>query len=254
MDLPPPEFSRSATSRGETGKFGLEADASGSSGPDPNAVRDPENLRSDAEHPASGSSAAPSPFTLVAKLVRPHGRRGELVADLLTDFPERFHERSRLFLIPPPSIGTAAREIRLENYWFQRSRVVLKFQGVDSINDAEGLRGYEVAIPSSERAGLHDGSVYVSELIGCSLVDLNQSAADVGEIVDVERGASSSDLLIVHRRGLRGTAADVQIPFVRDYLVRIDLAGRSVEMRLPAGLLDINAPLTDEEKQENRGA
>lgn len=199
---------------------------------------------------APNPSPPGSAWALLAKLIRPHGRHGELVAEILTDFPERFHERRRLFLIPPERIGTRPREVRLENFWYQRSRIVLKFQAVDSINDAEALRDYTVAIPASERTPLGTGEVYVSELIGCHVIDLNQSGADAGEIVDVDRGSSNAELLVVRRPGLRGAAGEALIPLVREYLVRIDAANRRVEMRLPEGLLEINAPITEEEKRE----
>lgn len=203
---------------------------------------------------ASGAGGAPA-WVLVARLVRPHGRRGELVAEILTDFPEKFHQRTRLFLIPPERLGTRAREIELENFWFVRSRIVLKFRGVDTINDAEALRGFDVAIPAAERAPLEPGSAYMSDLIGCRLIDLNRSSADLGEIVDVDRTSSSTDLLVVRPKTAQKhggkRAEDLLIPFVRDFLVRIDTGNRCVEMRLPEGLTEINAPITDEEKREN---
>lgn len=193
---------------------------------------------------------APS-WTLVARLVRPHGRHGEIIADILTAFPERFHQRRRLFLIPPQRMGTSAREVLLENFWFLRQRLVLKIQGIDSISDAELLRDYELAIPTAERAPLDDGSVYVSDLIGCHVVDLNHKGADLGEIVDVDRDSSSTDLLVLRQPGQRRREAEVLIPFAQDYLVRIDRVARRIEMRLPEGLLDINAPMTEEEKREH---
>ncbi|HEY6448029.1 MAG TPA: ribosome maturation factor RimM [Acidobacteriaceae bacterium] len=189
---------------------------------------------------------------MVANIIRPHGRRGEVIADILTDFPERFHERKRLFLIPPARVGTSAREILLENFWFLRTRLVLKLQGIESINEAETLRGYDVAIPLAERAPLDSASVYISDLLGCRVIDLNRSSAEVGIIVDLDRSSSNTDLLVVKITGARGSQEDALIPFVHDYLVRIDLPSRIVEMRLPPGLLAINAPLTDEEKRESR--
>lgn len=187
---------------------------------------------------------------LVARLIRPHGRRGELIAEILTDFPERFHERTRLFLIPPERVGSRPREVVVENFWFLRSRMVMKFRGVDSINEAEALRGFEVAIPAEERAPLGAGSVYVSDLIGCRVVDLNRNGAEVGEIVDVDRDSSSTELLVVRRSERREGDEELLVPFVTEYLVRVDAANRQVEMRLPEGLLEINAPMTEEEKQQ----
>lgn len=201
--------------------------------------------------PSQPEPASRTPrWTLLARLIRPHGRKGELVAELLTDFPERFHQRKRVVLIPPSHVGTRPREIHLENFWFLRSRIILKFHGIDSINDAEPLRHYEVAIPFAERAPLEPGSAYVSDLIGCTLIDLNQGGAVVGEVIDVDRATSSTDLLVLRRPGLRMPAAEALIPFVREYLVHIDVAAHRIEMRLPEGLLDINAPLTEEEKRE----
>ena len=199
----------------------------------------------------SENGVAPAPvWVLVARLIRPHGRRGELVAEILTDFPERFHERTRLFLIPSERVGSRPREVQLENFWFLRSRIVMKFQGVDSINDAEALRGFEVAIPAGERAPLEAGSVYVSELIGCRVMDLNRGETEVGEVADVDRESSSTELLVVRRRD---RPEELLIPFVAEYLVRVDVANRLLEMRLPEGLLEINAPMTEEEKQEASG-
>jgi 16S rRNA processing protein RimM len=189
-------------------------------------------------------------WVLLARLVRPHGRHGELVAEILTDFPERFHERTRLFLIPPERVGSRPREVQLENFWFQRSRIVMKFQAVDSINEAEALRGFEVAIPATERAPLEAGSVYISDLIGCRLIDLNREGRDVGAIVNVDRDSSSTELLVVRPGGGGG---ELLIPFVAEFVVRVDAANRRVEMRLPEGLLEINAPMTEEEKRETGG-
>lgn len=194
--------------------------------------------------------AGPSPkWILVARLVRPRGRRGELVAEILTDFPERFHERSRLVLIPPARVGSRPREVELENFWFLRSRMVMKFRAVDSINEAETLRGFAVAIPFAERAPLDPGSMYVSDLIGCLVIDLNCDGAAVGTVVDVDRETSGSDLLVV--RPSRGRASEtLLIPFVKEYLVRIDGVARRLEMRLPEGLSEMNGPMTEEEKRE----
>lgn len=211
--------------------------------------------RTGSSSPQPSDSRSPQPWVLLARLVRPHGRRGEIVAEVFTDFPQRFHQRSRLFLIPPERVGTRAREVHLDNFWFLRSRIVFKFQGVDSINDAEALRGYDVAIPAGERAPLDPGSVYVSDLIGCRVFDLNRNGAEAGEIVDVDRASSSTELLVLQSREPGSSAAsELLIPFVRDYLVRIDLPARRVEMRLPEGLLEINAPLSAEEKLESAGS
>lgn len=193
-----------------------------------------------------------SDWVVVARLVRTHGRRGEIVAEILTDFPERFEQRRRVSLISPEKLHSHPREMEIESHWFFRDQVVFKFSGIDSINDAEPLRHYEVAIPMSERAPLEDGSVYISDLIGCRIFDLNAEGREAGEIVDVDT-ASSNVMLLVVRRPSRGAGKkrepDALIPYVKAYLERIDVAEKRVEMRLPAGLLQINVPVTEEERR-----
>ncbi len=173
-------------------------------------------------------------WVLVATIVRPQGRRGEVLADLLTDFPERFSERKRLFLLAEKS---QPREIALEGHWLHQDRVVLKFAGIDSINDAETLRGLEVAIPRAERAPLEEDAVYIADLIGCRLID-TRSGAEIGEIAGVDREATSTPLLVVETQ----TSGQVLVPFAKAYRPAIDLAAKRISMELPEGLLDLNTP------------
>jgi 16S rRNA processing protein RimM len=192
----------------------------------------------------SGTTAGQ--WTILARLVRPQGRHGEILADILTDFPDRFSERKRLFLFPSETTNTPAREASLEKHWLHKGRIVLKFAGVDSINDANALRGLLVAIPAGERATLPEGSVYLEDLIGCQVVDLGEKdlvAKVVGTVTDVDRKAG---LLAVNTT----EGFEALLPFAGAYLVKMDLAAKRIEMRLPAGLLAINAPMTEEERRE----
>src|SRR5271169_6509626 len=155
-------------------------------------------------------------WAILARLVRPQGRHGEILADLLTDFPERFAERKRLFLVSSETSRTIVREVALERHWLHKGRVVLKFSGVESINDAELLRGFLVAIPESERAPLSDAAVYISDLIGCEVVDVSSAPVSVGKVTDVD---PESALLVVQPDG----AGEVLIPFAKAYLADIDV-------------------------------
>ena len=183
----------------------------------------------------------PAEWTILARIVRPQGRHGEIIADLLTDFPERFAERKRLYLVASENSNTPVREVALERHWLHKGRVVLKFSGVGSISDAEALRGLLVAIPASERVPLTGDAVYISDLIGCEVIDVALESASLGEVTDIDREAG---LLIVQPPRGEG----VLVPFAKAYLVALDTAGKRIEMRLPAGLLDINAPITEEER------
>jgi 16S rRNA processing protein RimM len=169
----------------------------------------------------------------LARIRRTQGRKGEVYAELLTDFPEKFAERKRLWLLCAP-----VREVELVNHWLHKGGVVLHFAGVDSITAAEELNGLIVAIPRSERAALGEDEVYTGDLIGCALIDV--AGADpvaIGEIEDVDRTAGPVALLVV-----QGASGEVLIPFAKSYLSKIDLEARRVEMALPEGLIDLNAP------------
>lgn len=177
--------------------------------------------------------ASEQPWVLVAHLVRPQGRNGELIADILTDFPERFAERRHLWMLSPD--GKSSRSIEIESHWLHKGRVVLKFAGVNSISDAESLRGFDVAIPRDQRVALEDGSVYIDDLIGCHIID--DAAGDIGTIIGVDREITSTPLLIVRATG---SEEDLLVPFVKAYLRKIDLEHKRLEMSLPDGLLTLN--------------
>jgi 16S rRNA processing protein RimM len=186
----------------------------------------------------------PDSWTWLARIRRPQGRKGEVFADILTDFPEKFADRRQLWLLAEKSPAAAApRPAELIAHWLHKDGIVLHFSGVDSISAAETLAGLLVAIPRAQRAPLAEGEVYIADLIGCALIDVartNESGAapvQVGEIEDVDRTAGPVALLIV-----RGAAGEILVPFAKSYLRRIDLEARRVEMALPEGLATLNAP------------
>jgi 16S rRNA processing protein RimM len=186
---------------------------------------------------------APEDWVHLARLRHPQGRKGEIFADILTDFPEKFAERRRLWLVPESVEAgrpAAPREVTLANHWLHKGCVVLHFSGVDSINDAETLAGLIVAIPRAERAPLAEDETYIGDLIGCTLVDVaREHPAIVGAIEVVDRTAGPVALLVVRAPG---STEEVLVPFAKSYLRKVDLAARRVEMALPDGLVDLNAP------------
>jgi 16S rRNA processing protein RimM len=182
-------------------------------------------------------------FITIARIVKPQGRRGEVMAEILTDFPERFAAREQLVLANEAK--AVRREVKLESSWLHKGRVVLKFRGVDSIEEAESLAGCEVQIPKSERVELEAGSFFVGDLVGCSLWDhSSKPPREIGAVESVAQGTGSAPLLNV-RRG----SEEIQIPFAQEYIVSVDTGAKRIDLKLPAGLLEINEPLTEEEKQ-----
>ena len=205
----------------------------------------------------------------LARIRRPQGRRGEVFAEILTDFPDKFAERRQVWLLSPQEAPTASRgpqlhsaevsaaaaartvaqaprQVGLESHWLHKGGVVLHFAGVDSISAAEELSGLIVAIPRAERTELDEDAVYISDLMGCTLFDVSGPAAAcaepvrVGVIEDVDRSAGrplgAAPLLVV-----RGAKGEVLVPFAKSSLRRIDLEARRVEMALPEGLVDLNS-------------
>jgi len=176
----------------------------------------------------------------LARIRRPQGRKGEVFAEILTDFPEKFAQRRRLWLLPPQDTapGAVPREVELVAHWLHKGGVVLHFAGVDSISAAETLAGLIVAIPSTERAALGEDGAYIGDLIGCALVDVaGGTPVRLGEIEEVDRTAGPVALLVV-----RGAGGEILIPFAKSYLRKVDLEAKRVEMALPEGLVDLNAP------------
>jgi 16S rRNA processing protein RimM len=181
----------------------------------------------------------------LARIRRSQGRKGEVFADILTDFPEKFAERKRLWLIADPDsprgqANQTPREIELQAHWLHKGGIVLHFAQSSSISEAETLAGLIVAIPLEQRAPLGDDEVYIADLIGCTLIDVaGAEPVAVGQIEDVDRTAGPVALLVVNRPG---SDDEILIPFAKSYVRRIDLAAKRVEMALPAGLLELNAP------------
>lgn len=189
------------------------------------------------------SSESSGEFITLARVVKTQGRHGEVAAETHSDVPERFAEGMKLFALPKSE--DARRELEVEDLWPHKGLLVLKFRGVDSMSDAERLIGSELQVPAAERADLEPGWSYVSDLIGCSVLD---HAREVGRIEDVQFGAGEAPLLIVADRAGR----KFDVPFAEAYLEGVDKAQRQVRMNLPDGMLEINAPVTAEEKQEQQ--
>ena len=174
-------------------------------------------------------------------MLKPQGNRGEVAAELLTQYPERFAQRRRLFALE--ASGTR-RELQLQDFWTHKRRMILKFAGVDSISDAEKLAGCELQIPRSERAELEAGSAWVSDLVGCIVL---AGGRELGRVQTLDFTAGEAPLLIVGEDA--GAGKRYEIPWVESYIEQCDLPGKRIVMSLPEGMLELDAPLTDEEKR-----
>jgi 16S rRNA processing protein RimM len=197
-------------------------------------------------------------FLTLARVVKTQGRRGEVAAEVHSDVPDRFAAGMKLFApvlgvgagSPGERVSAKRRELEIEDLWPHKGLLVLKFRGVDSISDAAVLIGSELQVPRSERAALEAGWTYVSDLVGCTVFDLSSGTSrEIGTIEDVQFGAGEAPLLVVASAGKK-----FDVPFAEAYLEGVDTARREVRMKLPEGMLAINAPMTAEEKKQQKDA
>ena len=169
-------------------------------------------------------------YVSIARLVKSRGNRGELICEDLSDDPARFTEGTRVFVRDSAGHRT---KYSLERAWHHKGRLILKFQGVDTISDAEALRGCDVQLTGEEIGPPPQDEHFYSDLIGCMVVDADTDRR-IGEVEDIlEPGGTL--LLQVDAEG-----REVLIPFVRDICVDIATDRRVIRVRLPEGLEELN--------------
>ena len=169
-----------------------------------------------------------SDLVIIARAVKPRGLKGELIAELLTDFPERFEALEELVLVSPGGERSVG---RLESYWFQNDRVVLKVAGYDDVEAAKQLVGFQFAVPESERVQLPSDHYYDWELEGCTVKVGSES---IGKVQSVLRTGGTEILAIADENGKESL-----IPLVDSIVVEIDAAAKTIIVDPPEGLLDL---------------
>ena len=184
-----------------------------------------------------------SEFITLARVLKTQGRHGEVAVEVHSDVPDRFREGMRLWGLTEDG---SRRELEIEDLWPHKGRLVLKFAGIDSISEAQELAGWELQVPGEQRAHLEPGWNYLSDLIGCTVFDGDR---ELGNIGDVRFGAGEAPLLLV-----KAGSTEYEIPYAEAYLQRVDPSRKQIRMSLPEGLLEVNAPLTAEEKLAQRAA
>ena len=171
-----------------------------------------------------------SGWITVALLGKTRGNRGEITAVALSSKLERYEALHDVYLFGSGAPGPeAARRYEVESTWFHDATLIFKFRGVDSISAAEELIGAEVRIPESERVALDPGEFFVSDLVGCEVID-RRTGHSLGSVSALDDGGGTG-LLVV---------GDLLIPFVRSICVEIDPAARRIAVELPDGLEDLN--------------
>ncbi len=169
-----------------------------------------------------------SDLVLIARAVRTHGLKGEVVAELLTDFPERFEHLDEVVVVSPDG---ERRPGKIEDFWFQKDRVVLKLSGYDDVDAARGLIGYEFAVPDSDRVQLEQDEFYDWELEGCTVKVGDESIGQVRSVMKT----GGAEILVVSD----GSGKETLVPLASDIVLEIDPAAKTILVDPPEGLLDL---------------
>ena len=173
-------------------------------------------------------AAGSDDLVVIARAVRTHGLKGEIVAELLTDFPERFEELEELILV---SLAGERKLVQLEDYRFQKDRVVLKLAACDDVESAKQLVGYEFAVEEADRVPLEEDEFYDWELEGCTVKVGDES---IGQVRSVMKTGGTEILVVVDDSG-----KEQLVPLAAEIVVKIDKAARVILIDPPEGLLDL---------------
>jgi len=168
-------------------------------------------------------------LVVVARVARTRGLRGEVIADLLTDFPERFDDLETLIAVAPDG---SQRSLQIEEHWFQGRRIVFKFAGYDSVEAAKEFAGFELAIAASERVELAADQFYEWELKGCRVESIDGEFS--GGVSAVMRTGGVEILVVENDSG-----REFLIPMAREICVEIDVNTRLIRIDPPPGLLEL---------------
>ncbi len=177
----------------------------------------------------SGEDLSAAELVAVARVAKPRGVRGEVAADLLTDFPERFKGLEELIAVFP---GGGRRRLKLEGHWLHGDRVVLKLEGYDTPEAAAALAGCELAVPESEAVELAEGEFYDWQLEGCRVETVEGRA--VGAVSEVLHTGGEAPVLVIRDEGGRENL----VPLAESICVEVDVAARLIRVDAPEGLLE----------------
>lgn len=170
----------------------------------------------------------PSTIT-IARITRTRGNRGEVLAELHTDFPARFDALKEVWLQFP---GGRQERYVLEHSWEHKGRQVLKFAGIDTISAAEELVGAWVNVQTSEAVKLPEGTYYDHDLVGCAVV--NTRGVRLGIVKEVYR-IEGNNLLVVE-----SGEDEFWIPAKEPICIKVSIAAKEIIVDLPEGLAELN--------------
>jgi 16S rRNA processing protein RimM len=168
-------------------------------------------------------------FITIARIARTRGNRGEVLADLYTDFPDRFNLLHEVWLRPE----SGSRQLLIiEDSWEHKGRRVLKFAGVDNILAAEAYIGRWIEIPAEQAMPLPEGTYYDHDLVGCSVEDTGGNK--IGTVIEVLHIAGNSQLVV------KQLDREFMIPAVESICLKVSIKEKQIIIDPPEGLMDLD--------------
>lgn len=170
----------------------------------------------------------------LARILRARGRKGEVAAEILTDFPDRLTALREVYLYDGKN---PARCVAVRACWLHKGQAIFHFEGADSIPQAEKLVGLEIQVPLAERVVLPAGQYFLSDLLGCEVWELarGEKIGVLREVQSTGEEVRGTPLLVVET-----PQGELLIPFAQEICVHIDPAARRIEVILPEGLRELN--------------
>ena len=194
-------------------------------------------------------------WVAVAHILRARGNKGEVAAELLTDFPERLTKIREVYLDDRTGVGEP-RRVGVSSFWMDRNhrgQGIFHFEGCGSITEAEKFRGLDVLLPIEQRVVLPAGQYFVSDLIGCAVFEnpaedpsrpasspcsLASAPALLGTVSDVQ--STGEEVAGTPLLNVDTASGELLVPLAEEICIRIDTVARRIDVRLPQGLRDLN--------------
>ena len=162
----------------------------------------------------------------VGVITTTHGVRGEVKVYPTTDEPERFLELKYVLL----DTGRELRRLDIKNVKFFKNLVILKFDGVDNINDIEKYKGRDLWIPREEGQELEEDEYYIADLLGMTV--LLEEGTEFGTLKDVME-TGTNDVYIIDSR----EHGEVLLPAIRECILDVDIEKNIMTIHLMKGLI-----------------
>lgn len=166
----------------------------------------------------------------VGSITQTHGIRGEVKVFPLTDDISRFKNMKNL-LLDAGKEGYISLEV--ENARPQKNLVILKFKGIDNINDIEKYKGHGLYVTKDNRVDLKEDEYFIADLIGCDVYLDSDKDKRFGTISDVMETGANDVYEITLESG-----KTVLVPAIKDCILDVDIEGRRIEIHLMEGLMD----------------